>query len=118
MTCVWDSLTRGLLPFTHTPNSLLACLQKSNSLPSDVTIDGEKLSQKRLEENVEHIKNIKVGGDGYLCGLHDPLIVAYSQVFRVNVENEICGHKAKFAVSDAIKTVKLKSSNGHMECIG
>jgi hypothetical protein len=118
MTCVWDSLTNGLRPIQHNPISLLNCLKENNKPPIDVTIDGEKLSEKRLEENVEHIKNIQVSRDGYFCGLHDPLIVAYVQTFRVNVDNEICGHTAKFRVPDGIKLVKLRSNNAHMDCVG
>ena len=117
MTCVWDSLCKGLLPIGHTPQSLLACLKSCNNPPVDVSINGERLTKQQLEENVQHIENIKVEGDGYLCGLYDPLIVAYVYTFRVNVDNDICGHHAKFTVPDGIKQVSLRSDTGHMDCV-
>jgi hypothetical protein len=117
MTCVWDSLCKGIQPIQHTPKSLLACLKNANVPPVDVMIDGEKLSPKMLEENVEWIENIEVQGDGYLCGLYDPLIVAYVHTFRVNVDNDICGHHAKITVSGGIKQIKLLSNNQHMDCL-
>ena len=116
MTCVWDSLCQGILPLRHTPTTLLKHLKDNNTKPNDVSMNSNTLSEKQMQENIDHVESISVKQDGYLCGLFDPLIVAYCHVFKVNVKNTISGYTVDFSVIDATKTVFLNSNGSHMSC--
>jgi hypothetical protein len=116
MTCVWDSLCKGLLPLQYNPTTLINHLKQYNTPPSDIMINGQCMTCKQLEENVAHINEIQVCHDGYLCGLYDPLIVAYCHVFKVNVDHNMQGVVAIFTISGSTRHIRLFSSSSHMIC--
>jgi hypothetical protein len=82
---------------------------------STVSLNGDTLTQKFIEECVAAVSNVSVA-NGYLCGAYDPLLIAFAAVFRVNIRHTLCEEAFHFSVGERARaTVFLVSSSGHMD---
>lgn len=124
MACFWNGLLATLTPHERThifrgtpasPAALARWLKSRNTSTHGVTVNGEALSAKAIEENLEAVRcyHGRVH-EGYLCSTADPFLLLFAFVMRVTVEHQYMGHLIRYHYPSATRTVRLASNSGHL----
>ena len=128
-TCFWEAIIKRLdvrdlrefLPNQRgiSPDMFVLRLKSLNLKTNNVLWNGEKLSEKQLEENFIHIKDFNENSidNGYLCSICDPFIVLICELFIVNINHNYCDYLMTYTNSNSIKTLNFKSSKSHFSAI-
>lgn len=115
MTCVWDGIISSLgLKFS--PQEFAIYIKKNNMKTPNITWNGEKLTEKQLDENYERIEEIKVLKikNGYYCSSFDPLIFLICELFKTSVIHNYDGYKIYYTnINHPKKTLLFFSDEGH-----
>jgi hypothetical protein len=127
MTCFWDGILKRI-SFNKINNVLDAkkrcnvqqfinLLKKNARKTTNVKWQGNKLSEKELVENLEHIKTFDVSTirHGYDCSGCDPFLLLICELFKVNIIHTYCKHKIKYEYisNEKINTIRFQSNRGH-----
>ena len=127
MTCVWDSLIRGIREDEVTrrvigkyagPREFVCLLKKANCITTGVRWQAEELSEKQLEENFEWVRDYDVGGiaNGHLTSAADPFILLICHVLQVEVSMSINGSRLRMLPAGPPRyTIALRAVGGHMQ---
>jgi hypothetical protein len=96
MSCVWKGLVEGLqdaLSIKITKEQLYKNIKRKNKKTFDMLWNDTKLTDKNLEENLEHIKELseKDLTNGYLCSTCDPLLLLVGQIYKVSIQHNYAG---------------------------
>ena len=127
MTCFWDGLLRELnandkkMLMSEQPDysyrSLIKGLKARNRCVSNVLWQGEKLTHKIINENVDHIKNYDTNSakGGYLMSSFDPFMVLICSLLRVDIEFEYNNNKIRYVCTTNHRRRKLnfRASTSH-----
>lgn len=136
MTCFWDGITTALLKQQIIPNnsprnahSLIKYLKENNKKTINVTWNDEKLTQKQLQENYDHINEIKSEtiNHGYDCSTFDPFLFLIAEHFQVDIIHKYCNSPIKYTyiptvdckiiydkqISKVKKTLTVASNRSH-----
>ncbi len=116
MSCVWEGIIDAL-DLDIKPLELLQKIQKENTKTDDIYWNNEKLTEKQLEENFAHIKNLSYKEDipnGYLCSACDPLLFLISEIFEVSIQHDYMGHQIVYHNKNAgSKKICFGSDSDH-----
>lgn len=105
MTCFWDGIIQSLLKNKIIPNNsskkpidFVKYLKEHNKKTINVTCNNEKLTDKQLQENYEHINQLKIENinQGYDCSTFDPFLFLVSQHFQVDIIHRYCNIPIKY----------------------
>jgi hypothetical protein len=93
-------------------------LKRNNRYTPDVTWQGERLTPKQMQENVEHVRNYNPDhvGYGYLCSTCDPFLLLVSQLFRVNIEHQYLNTIIRYRYGcpcGRTPVLRFRSDHGH-----
>jgi len=109
MTCVWDSIINSLNEDDKKkifPNgkSINACglvefFQENNIETKNVVVNGEKITKKQIEENIERIKCINKNclGNGYDCSTFDPILILLCELLKIDIEHKYLNNIIKYS---------------------
>ena len=126
MTCFWRGLIKQLTvdDFTrafkikHKPDykEFVKLLIQSNTKLINVKHNGTALSEKQINEALEHIDsiNIKKIGKGYFCSTCDPVIMLVAQLFTLSINHDYNGSVIKYTIDGAVRELNLRSNKTHM----
>lgn len=124
MTCFWDGILHNLKEDDfqkvfqmNKPNNkdFVKLLKNNNKKTKNTKWNGEKLSEKQLEENFIHIKDFNENSinNGYLCSICDPFLILVSEIFILNINHNFCGNIMKYTTNQASRTLIFKSNKSH-----
>ncbi len=131
MTCFWDTILSKLQPkeinnvlsktcnYVTINQLLFINLLKQNITPTtDVLWNGEELSFKQIEENLDWIRTYdvtKIQG-GHDCSICDPFLLLICQLFIVNITHHYNGKTIQYVnrYNTSGKSMILHSDRGHM----
>lgn len=117
MTCVWNGLINAL-SLNMKAKDLLKHVQENNIKTSDITWNGEVLTEKNYTENIEWIKCIKETEiyHGYDCSTCDPLLFLIAQIYNVSIHHNYNGIMIKYINKKyADKVINVMSTRGHFK---
>jgi hypothetical protein len=88
MTCVWTGIINAL-KLKFTPLELLKHVQDHNIKTNDILWNGQILTDRMYEENIEWIKSIDPNNinHGYDCSTCDPLLFLIAQLYNVSIKH-------------------------------
>lgn len=132
MSCFWRGLT-GALPNQQIKTLLgvqkvnnirqIVCALKKRAVKTvNVRWNGQPLTEKELEENLEHIRDYSVNtvANGYLCSVCDPFLLLVCELFKVNIHHKYLKTLIKYTIHDAENesgifpsTLHIASNRGH-----
>jgi len=133
MTCVWDSIIQSLnhdekeYIFPGGSNisamGLVEFFQKNNVETNNVVVNGEKVSKKQIEENIEWIKCINKNclGNGYDCSTFDPVLILLCELLKVDIEHKYLNNIIKYSYVKEDSNIqnkrffKFTSNSGHFQ---
>ena len=125
MTCFWDSILTALNnddfriidPNIKKMNNkdFVIFLKNNNTKTINITWNGEKLTDKQLEENYQHIKDFNPSSiyNGYFCSTCEPFIFLVSYLFKVNINHNYRDNIMKYRIENARKTFIFGNNTGH-----
>lgn len=124
MTCFWTNIILSLniedfklLNFNKKPSIIkfINTLKTKNKKKNNILWQGQKISQKQLEENFLHIKdfNINTINNGYLCSICDPFLILICELLNINIEHTYLNILIIYKNENSNKTLKYKSSKSH-----
>jgi hypothetical protein len=92
MSCVIDGIIEAL-KVDYTQKGFLKYVKSKNCKTINVLWNDEELSDKQLDENYEHIKNLTMDDitNGYFCSICDPLLILVAQIYKISIEHEYMG---------------------------
>ena len=126
MSCVWDSLLKGIREVAKKDGSVrppknindLRDVLQATPEPIGVMWNGEEITRKQIEEVVDAMRCVPIhhdGGEGYLVSCCDPLFISASFIYKINIIHTMNKHyTSNYSVPDASHTITFKSSTGHM----
>ena len=128
MTCFWDGIINQLRPddyakigFNPPANAreLVVLLKCFNQRTPCVRWNGNTLTSKQIEENIEHIRSFDMNSihNGYDCSICDPFLLLATDLFEVEMRHRYLGlHTMIYqpCVNVAIRrVVRFSSDSGH-----
>lgn len=128
MTCVWDSLMRGL-KYRNNIYEFVNELKSYNNKDllknewANIKCNNEDLNLQMYEENKSHIESIDIKNlnNGYDCSTCDPLLILICGMYCVNIDHYYLHNKISYTNSKtnykSNKIITLRSNNHHMEFV-
>ena len=128
MSCFWNGilqqLTAGDLKLLElsqkTPQQLVQALKKKVQKTPNVRWNGNPLSEKELDENLEHIRsyNVRTINHGYWCSTCEPFLLLLAELLKVHIHHNYCRAAIHYTfvgdvINDNIRTLKFGSNRGH-----
>ena len=127
MTCFWDGILNRLTADDYAlvgfhpaqnPRELIKLLQYLNRETPCCTWNGQKLSQKQLDENSEHVRSLdpRSIGDGYDCSISDPFLFLVSELFSLEIRHTYLGRLMHYEPCCNVQTrrvIQFGSDHGH-----
>jgi hypothetical protein len=120
MSCMWsgilDGLQRhGLIPNSTRLDTFVQLIKSKNHRTSNISCNGEILSEKECDENYLRIEEISHINKGYLCSAFDPLLFLISSIYNVNITHDFCSTIIRYCHEEVepISTLYFGSSVGH-----
>jgi hypothetical protein len=94
---------------------LIQGLIRKACMTTSVLWNGQVLSEKQLEENIEHIKSYKItqAHSGYWCSSCDPFLLLICELFDVNINHKYMSTNIKYTKDKANKTLYFASNRNH-----
>lgn len=129
MTCFWtgilhqltnaDLMTIGLSDKSSNQN-LVNQLKARVTKTTGVLWNGSELSDKELEENLEHIRDFNVNSinHGYLCSSCDPFLLLLAKLLNVNIHHTFLRASINYSVTNPTKTLHFASNQSHFWSVG
>ena len=122
MTCVWDSLIKGLQYALvndvqgMTPVKFVQYLKKHNVPVHNVNVNHNALREQEVEENHKAISELDENNlmMGYLCSASDPLLILICSLFCVNIRVHFVSTDITYSVPNATHEIILSNSKTHM----
>jgi len=126
MTCVWDSLIKGLKNHMKsiklkdnikiTPINFVCGLKQNNTRVRDILINNTPLTEQEIEENFEAIRelNVKKINDGYYCSTSDPVLILVCHLFKCSINHHYNKLIIHYNHSDPLFVLDISSSARHM----
>lgn len=114
MTCFWKGLLNELdlakmknifnVSQKPRPIEFIKLLQETAIRTPNVQWNGNKLSNKELDENLERIHSINANqaNIGYDCSCSEPYLFLCCQLFKVSIDHNYNGHLIKYRYKDEI----------------
>lgn len=115
MACFWKGLIKALNLSTN-PTQFVNLLQKNAIKTPNITWNGNKLSNKELEENLEWVKSFNSDRtyDGYFCSTCDPFLLLVCELYGVNIDHQYDGHLIKYRnLKNNLQILKFGSTRSH-----
>lgn len=126
MTCFWDAILQSLtlqelkdtLKCKHKPNpkTFSELLRRNVVKTHNVMWNNEKLSDRELSENFEHIQSFDPNTvkRGYDCSSCDPFLLLICQLFKINIRHKFLKATINYTyIPEARKTLQFGSNRGH-----
>jgi hypothetical protein len=135
MACFWNGILQQLTTVdlkvlgiqNKNPQSLVQAFKQKAKKTNSVRWNGDKLSNKQLDENLQHIQtyNIKTIGNGYLCSSCEPFLLLLSELLQVHIHHNYLHTSIKYTITDyddnittddnitAARIMKFGSNRGH-----
>jgi hypothetical protein len=125
MTCVWDSIIRGIpiecfrsYNFAIKPDAMtfVKFLKNNNKKVSFITVNDQDIKNKEREENYKAVKelNIKTVNQGYFTSSKDPFLILICELFRCSIYHNYRGHLIKYEHQNPLFKIHVHSSSSHM----
>ena len=107
MTCFWDAL-RSRLHLNKSNQEFIQHLKNNNKTVS-VLWNGEILSKKQQEENIEHIRDFNENSinNGYDCSICDPFLILVCELYNVNINHSYNGYNMKYTKDNSQRTLNF-----------
>ena len=125
MTCFWDAIWSSLCVDDYTylkiqktsRNGLIASLKKLKKPVDSVSWQGSKLKKQEKEEHLEAINvyNSTNINNGHLTSTCDSFLLLLSELFKLNITHNYCGHVIQYTCENPRKTLKFTSNRGHFK---
>ena len=118
-------------------NDLILILIRYNRKSVNVSWNGEKLSEKLIEESFDHVKDYLQNNDnnnvnnknseiniqniinsGYLCSVCDPFLILICELFELEIEHLYMGHMMIYrniGGGGNRRIIKFSSDQGHFK---
>lgn len=131
MTCFWNGILKSLddneiksvlgVNRKPQPQEFVRLLKNKAVLTRDVKWNGNKLTNKEMNENLLRIKELNENSIGscYDCSSCDPFLLLISQLFKVDIVHNFLQTPIKYTYvgnSKNQKTKKYFSNRGHFWC--
>ena len=129
MTCVWDSLMRGVRDEDLTgilglrrseararPEAFVEALKRRNRLTPDIKWQGETISGQQQRENLEWVRDYRTVGirGGHLTSAADPFFFLLSDLLSVSVMHRHMQHVIRYDHPRPRYEICVRSDGGHM----
>lgn len=134
MTCFWNGILneiditklRKVFNIDHKPRPLefIKLLQKNAVKTPNILWNGQALSKKELDENLERIYsfNANTANIGYDCSCCDPYLLLCCQLFKISIDHNFNGNLMKYKYTennvDAYDILIFGSDRGHFWASG
>ena len=118
MSCFWDTLKKNLNIKSCTKDFIID-LKNKNSKTKLVLWNNNKLSNKQLNENYNHIKTLDENNynNGYYCSTCEPILFLVCKIYKVNIHhrylNNTMIYENKYK-NTKCNTIFIHSNEGHM----
>ena len=128
MSCFWRGLLECLKlnelnetfggTAVRRPVEFAKLLKNHNTRTPHVTWQGEKLSEKQMDENVEAIRdyNISHVNSGYWCSTCDPMMCLVCEIFRVDIDHKFLRTMIRYRYvgeNPRNRLIKCGNNRGH-----
>ena len=125
MTCFWNGIMRplsktdkGILGLNHNHNiyALIDRFKYLNCKTTGMKYQNIQLSNKQLDENMEHIKTYKKSSapQGYLCSPCDPFLFLLSFLLKRSIKFNYCGNNILYSPLSPINdSIQYKCNRRH-----
>ena len=130
MTCVWDSLMRGIRSedwnerigvnreqARHRPELFVDALKRLNRPTPRVSWQGEFPSEQQQRENVEWVRDYRTVGirGGHMTSAADPFFYLLSDVLQASIVHRHRQYTMRFEPAAASRyEICVRSDGGHM----
>ena len=125
MTCFWRGVLTALNKriFVYKinnpkPREFISVLKLNAIKTKDVLWNGNSLTEKELNENLQGIKELNINeiNRGYDCSTCDPYLLLICQLFKVHINHDFNGARIEYRYNspdESIQTIHFKSDSGH-----
>lgn len=140
MSCFWDTLFRNIKYekksffvidyysgkeydlvsyYKNEPKNikeLCLLLKNKNKLTKNALCNGEKITEKQMKENFEHIKDYDIStiNNGYFCSTFDPFLFLISELYEVKVINNYMTFKIIYDYEYSNHEITINNNDAHM----
>jgi hypothetical protein len=126
MTCFWNAIISSLKDEDKKilnvngrifPKRMVEILKSKNQETNNVTWNNEKLKERQIKENIEHIKELDINkiNNGYLCSTCDPFLILLAETLKVKIKHNYNGTVIIYNnIEKERRTINLCSDRGHI----
>ena len=126
MTCFWNAIISSLKDEDKKilnvngrifPKRMVEILKSKNQETNNVTWNNEKLKERQIKENIEHIKELDINkiNNGYLCSTCDPFLILLAETLKVKIKHNYNGTVIIYNnIEKERRIINLCSDRGHI----